>query len=173
MTDKPRNCQSNHSSNAVRCDLSVVQDMKTLLRHATVVVSASLLAFLIAPYVARLGYSFNALTENSSVDGVGAVAALSVGLVWLVFTLALKRPRTQQWMILGFMSPIFFVPLFYQLTAWFSGYGSHTYGFGSPLQIGLMVAGILSWILVPFGLLIGLCSAGVTWLIEPKMHKAA
>ena len=62
----------------------VVQDMKTPLRHAAVVAFASLLAFLAAPYIARLGYSFNALTENSSVDGVGAVAALSVGLVWLV-----------------------------------------------------------------------------------------
>jgi hypothetical protein len=145
--------------------------MKTLLRHAAVVASASLLAFLIAPYVARLGYSFNAFTENSSVDGVGAVAALSVGLVWLVFTLTLKRPRTQQWVILGFLSPILFVPLFYQLTAWFAGYGSQSYGFGSPLQIGLMVAGILSWIFVPLGLLIGLCSAGVTWLVETKMHN--
>ena len=52
---------------------------------------------------------------------MGAVAALSVGLVWLVFTLTLKTPRTQQWMILGFISPIFFVPLFYQLMAWFDG----------------------------------------------------
>jgi hypothetical protein len=145
--------------------------MKTLLRHAAVVASASLLAFLIAPYVARLGYSFNAFTENSPVDGVGAVAALSVGLVWLVFTLALKKPRTQQWVILGFVSPILFVPLFYQLTAWFAGYGSHSYGFGSPLQIGMMVAGILSWIFVPLGLLIGLSSACVTWLIEPKKHN--
>ena len=65
-------------------ELDVVQDMKTPLRHAAVVAFASLLAFLAAPYIARLGYSFNALTENSSVDGVGAVAALSVGLVWLV-----------------------------------------------------------------------------------------
>lgn len=145
--------------------------MKTLLRHAAVVASASLMAFLIAPYVAKLGYSFSAFTEDSSVDGVGTVAALSVGLVWLVFTLALKRPRTQQWMIVGFISPIFFVPLFYQLTAWFAGYGSHSYGFESPLLIGLMVAGILSWIFVPFGLLIGLCSAGVTWLIETTMHN--
>ena len=149
----------------------VVQDMKTPLRHAAVVPFASLLAILAAPYIARLGYSFNAFTENSSVDGVGAVAALSVGLVWLVFTLTLKRPRTQQWMIFGFISPIFFVPLFYQLMAWFGGYGSHSYGFGSPLLIGLMVAGILSWIFVPLVLLIGLCSAGVTRLIEPKMHN--
>ena len=102
----------------------VVQDLKTPLRHAAVVAFASLLAFLAAPYIARLGNSFNTFTENSSVDGVGAVAALSVGLVWLVFTLTLKRPRTQQWMILGFISPIFFVPLFYQLSAWFAGYGA-------------------------------------------------
>ena len=147
--------------------LDVVQEMKTLLRHAAVVASASLLAFLIAPHVARLGYSFIAFTENSSVDGVGPVGALSVGLVWLVFTLTLKRPRTQHWVILGFISPIFFVPLFYQLTAWFPGYGSHSYGFESPLQIGLIVAGILSPVFVPLGLLIGLCSAGVTRLIEP------
>ena len=148
-----------------------MQEMKTLLRHAAVVASASLLAFFITPYIARLGYSFNAFTANSSVDGVGAVAALSVGLVWLVFTLTLRRPRTQQWVILGFISPIFFVPLFYQLTAWFAGYGSHSYGFGSPLQIGLMVAGILSWVFVPLGLLIGLCSAGVIRLIEPKVNN--
>ena len=152
-------------------ELDVVQNMKTLLRHAAVVASASLLAFLIAPYVARVGRPFSAFTANSSVDGVGAGAALSVGLVWLVFSLMLKRPRAQQWVILGFVSPIFFVPLFYQLTAWFAGYGTHSYGFGYPLQIGLMVAGILSWIFVPIGLLIGLCSAGITWLIEPKMHN--
>ena len=84
-------------------ELDVVQDMKTSLRHAAVVASASFLAFLVAPYIARLGYSFSAFTENSSVDGVGAVTALLVGLVWLVFTLTLKRPRTQQWMILGFI----------------------------------------------------------------------
>ena len=145
--------------------------MKTLLRHAAVVASASLLAFFIAPYIARLGNLFNAFTTNSSVDGVGAFAAFSVGLVWLVFTLTLRRPRTQHWVILGFISPIFFVPLFYQLTAWFPGYGSHSYGFESPLQIGFIVAGILSWFFVPLGLLIGLCSAGVTRLIEPKMHN--
>ena len=79
----------------------VVQDMKTPLRHAAVVAFASLLAFLAMPYIARLGYSFNAFTENSSVDGLGAFAALSVGFVWLVFTLTPKRPRTQQGMILG------------------------------------------------------------------------
>jgi hypothetical protein len=75
----------------------MVQEVKTLTRHAAVVASASLLAFLTAPYIARLGYSFNAFSANSSVDGVRAVAALSVGLVWLVFTLTLRRPRTQQW----------------------------------------------------------------------------
>ena len=64
-----------------------------------------------------------------------------------------------------------FVPLFYQLMAWFFVYGFHSYGFGSPLQVGLMVAGILSWIVPPLGLLIGLCSAGVSRLIEPKMHN--
>ena len=148
-----------------------MQEVKTPLRHAAVVAFASLLAFLAAPCIARLGYSFNAFTENSSVDGLGAFAALSVGFVWLVFTLTLKTPRTQQWMILGFISPIFFVPLFHQLMVWFGRYGSHSYGFGSPLEIGLMVAGILSWIFVPLGLLIGLCSAGVTRLIEPKMHN--
>ena len=149
----------------------VVQDMKTPLRHAAVVVFASFLAFLAAPYIARIGYSFNAFIENSSVDGVGAFAALSVGFGWLVFTLTPKMPRTQQWMILGFILPIFFVPLFYQLMAWFTGYGSHSYGFGSPLEISLTVAGILSWIFVPLGLLIGLGSTGVTRLIEPKMHN--
>ena len=148
-----------------------MQEVKTPLRHAAVVASASFLAFLVAPYIARLGYSFNAFTENSPVDSEGAVAALSVGLVWLVFTLTLKSPRTQLWMIFGFISQIFFVPLFYQLMACFVGYGSHSYGFGSPLQVGLMVAGILSWFLLPLGLLIGLCSAGVTRLIEPKMHN--
>ena len=153
---------------------NVVQEMKILLRHAAVVASASLVAFLVAPSIARLGYSFNAFSENSSVEGVGNLAALSVGLVWLVFTLTLKRPRIQQWLILGFISPIFFVPLFYQLTAWFAGYSSHSYGLGYPLKIGLLVAGILSWIFVPLGLLIGLCSAGVTWLIEPKtLHPTA
>ena len=79
----------------------VVQEVKTPLRHAAVVASPFFLAFLVAPYFARLGYSFSAFTENLSVHGVGAVAALSVELVWLVFTLTLKRPRTQQWMILG------------------------------------------------------------------------
>jgi len=145
--------------------------MKTLLRHAAVVAAASLIAFLIAPYIARLGYSFIAFTENASVDGVSAAGALSVGIVWLVFTLMLKRPRTQHWLILGFVSPIFFVPLFYHLTAWFEDYGSHSYGFGDRLQISLIVTGILSWIFVPLGLLIGLSSAGVTWLIEQKKHN--
>ena len=78
-----------------------MRNLKTPLRHAAVVASASFLAFLVAPYIARLGYSFNAFTENSPVDSEGAVAALSVGLVWLVFTLTPKRPRTQQGMILG------------------------------------------------------------------------
>jgi hypothetical protein len=145
-----------------------VQEVKTLTRHAAVVASASLLAFLTVPYIARLGYSFNAFSANSSVDCVRAVAALSLGLVWLVFTLTLRRPRTQQWVILSFISPIFFVPLFYQLADWFAGYGAHSHGFESPLQIGLMVAGILSWIFVPLGVLISLCSAGLTWLIESK-----
>ena len=68
-------------------ELDVVQDMKTSLRHAAVVAPASLLAFLVVPYIARIGYSFHAFTENSSVDGVGAVTALLVGLVWLVLYL--------------------------------------------------------------------------------------
>ncbi len=148
--------------------------MKTLLRHISVVAGAAFLAFLIAPYIARYGYSLSAFTESSAVDGVRAVAALAVGLVWLIFTLALTKPRIQQWMILGFFSPILFVPLFYQFTAWFAGYGSHSYGFGSPLEIGLMVAGMLSWIFVPFGLLIGVSSAVITRLIDNnKMENKA
>ena len=55
-------------------ELDVVQDLKTPLRHAAVVAFASLLAFLAMPYIARLGYSFDAFTENLSVHGVGAVA---------------------------------------------------------------------------------------------------
>ena len=55
--------------------------------------------------------------------------------------------------------------------AWFVVYGSHSYGFGSSLQVDLMVAGILSWIVLPLRLLVGLCSAGVSRLIQPKMHN--
>ena len=65
----------------------VVQEVKTPLRHAAVVAFASLLAFLVVPYITRLGYSFNTFTENLSVDGVGAVTSLLVELVWLVLHL--------------------------------------------------------------------------------------
>jgi len=145
--------------------------MRDIPRHLAVAISTALVAYLVAPYIGRYGYSLNMFTEDTPVDGVGFVAALAVGGVWFVFSLFLREPRFQQWLILGFFSPIISVPLFYQYTAWLSGSGSHSYGFESPLWIGLMVTGILCWIFVPFGLLTGGVSAFVAQFVDKLMQN--
>ena len=125
---------------------------------------AALIAYFVVPYIARYGYSLIAITANTPENGVGLVAAIVVGLVWLMFSLFLRKPKFQQWFILGFFSPIITVPIFYQLTAWISQREQHSYGFGtreSPLWIGLMVTIMLCWLLVPFGLL----TAGISGLV--------
>jgi hypothetical protein len=147
--------------------------MKKLHRHILVVAVAALLAFVISPYLAdfcSFGFSY---TEESSSDILKRVAALAVGLVWLGFTLALRNPRPQKWLILGFLSPILCVPLHYQLSAWFAGYGMGTVGYETPLIEGLMVAGIFSWIFVPCGVIFGSSSAFITWLLEDEEAEQA
>jgi|GEM_PF-5744986 len=145
--------------------------MRTIPRHFAVAIATALVAYLIAPYIARYGYSLNMFTENTPVDGVGSVAAVVTGCVWFVFSLILRKPKLQQWLIIGFFSPVLSVPLFYQLTAWLSDSGSHSYGFGAPLWVGLMVAGMFCWIFVPFGLLTGGVSGFVAKIVDRLMQN--
>ena len=99
---------------------------------------------------------------SSEVDDAGGVAALAVGLVWLLFSLLLKKPRTHQWLALGFISPFLVLPLFLLLGAWFEGHGDPR----TPLYLGFMVAVVFSWLCIPLGLAIGTSSAIITWLFE-------
>jgi ABC-type spermidine/putrescine transport system permease subunit II len=155
-------------------ELDVLQKMKFLPRHFAVAISAAIVALLIAPCIARYGYSLNAFAKGTPVVGVGLVAALAVGSVWFVFSLFLRAPKFHQWLILGFFSPILSVPLFYQITDWLSDYEIHSYGFSfreSPLWKGLMVTLVLCWIFIPFGLLTGVVSAFASKLADKLMQN--
>ncbi len=148
--------------------------MRALPRHFAVAISAAIVAFLVAPCIARYGYSLNAFTEGTPVDDVGLVAALAVGYVWFAFSLFLRTPKFHQWLILGFFSPMLSVPLFYQITDWLSDYELHSYWFGlreSPLWKGLMVTFVLCWIFIPFGLLTGVVSAFASKLAVKLMQN--
>jgi hypothetical protein len=148
--------------------------MRALPRHLAVAISAAIVALLIDPCIARYGYSPNASTEGTLVDCVNLGAALAAGCVWLVFSLLLRKPKFHQWLILGFFSPILSVPLFFQLTDWLSDYELNSYGFGlreSPLWKGFVVAIVLYWISIPFGLLTGVVAAFASKLADKLMQN--
>ena len=129
--------------------------MSRLPRHIIVAIIAGLIGYLAAPKI--LGGS-----AESVLKGIEWHAALVSAGLWFAFSLLLRKPKIQQWLIIGFISPFLGVPLFYQMAAWKSGYGTHLPELGSALFIGLMAAGLLSWILIPVGLLTGGLAAAVS-----------
>lgn len=133
--------------------------MKRLPRHLSVAIVAALVGFFAAPRI--LGGS-----AESVLRGIEWHAALISAGLWFVCSLLLKRPKVQQWLIIGFLSPFVGVPLFYQMAAWRSGYGSQLPELGSALLVGLIAAALLSWILIPVSLFTGGLAAVVSRAFE-------
>lgn len=116
---------------------------------------AAIVGFIAAPRI--LGG-----TAESVLRGIEWHAALVSAGLWFTFSLLLRKPKIQQWLIIGFVSPFIGVPLFYQMAAWKSGYGAQLPELGSALFVGLMAATLLSWLLIPVGLLTGGLAAAVS-----------
>ena len=109
---------------------------------------AAIVGFIAAPRI--LGGS-----AESVLRGIEWHAAMVSAGLWFTFSLLLRKPKIQQWLIIGFVSPFIGVPLLYQMAAWKSGYGSQLPELSSALFVGLMAATLLSWLLIPVGLLTG------------------
>ncbi|QQL44587.1 hypothetical protein [Sulfuriroseicoccus oceanibius] len=122
--------------------------MKRLPRHLSIALVAAIVGFIAAPRI--LGVS-----AESVLRGIEWHAAIVSAGLWFTFSLLLRKPKIQQWLIIGFVSPFIGVPLFYQMAAWKSGYGSQLPELGSALYVGLIAATLLSWLLIPVGLLTG------------------
>ncbi len=129
--------------------------MSRIPRHLTVALMAAIVGFVAAPLI--LGG-----TAESILRGIEWHAALVSAGLWFTFSLLLRKPKIQQWLITGFVSPFIGVPLLYQMAAWKSGYGAQLPELGSALFVGLMAATLLSWLLIPVGLLTGGLAAAVS-----------
>ncbi|MBK1790049.1 hypothetical protein [Persicirhabdus sediminis] len=129
--------------------------MSRLPRHLAIAFIAALVAYIAAPRI--LGEAAESVLRE-----IEWYAALVSAGLWFIFSLILTKPKIQQWLILGFISPFIGLPLFYSIAAWNSGYGTQIPEQGSALLFGLMAAGLLSWLLIPVGLLTGLLAAAVS-----------
>ena len=140
--------------------------MRALLRHLAVALGAAFVAFVTTPSIAQLFSAFSLFMENESATKFGFLAALVSAFLWFLFSLLLRKPKLQQWIIIGFVSPFFDVPLFYQAVAFQSGYGTDFPEIGSALLLGLITAGLISPLLIPIGMVTGAPSSMISRFIE-------
>jgi len=136
-----------------------------IARHACIASSAAIIAFIAAPGVTNYQSSFSLFTENRSVPGVAWITTPIYAALWLVFSLSLRHPRFQQWLILGFISPLICVPMVYLGMAITSGNGWSSIAGFSPLILGLIASWLMSWLLIPIGLMMGVIANFITQML--------
>ena len=73
-------------------------------------------------------------------SGIEWNAAYSFAEDWLLFSVLLWKPNVGKWLILGFISPFVWLPIFYQVIVWHQGYDFYFPELGPALLVGLMTA---------------------------------
>ncbi len=79
--------------------------------------------------------------------------------LWLAFSLCLRKPRPQQWLILGFLSPFLGAPL---TLGTFALLRDHSLSLGLAAEsalFGMLAALLAFWYTIPIGLGMGLVAA--------------
>ena len=130
--------------------------MKRVPRHFLIVIAAIVSFFLMLKFIGT----------PALFSGIEWNAAYSFAGVWLLSSVLLWKPNVGKWLILGFISPFAWLPIFYQVIAWHQGYGFYFPELGSALLVGLLTAGGLFWILIPLGLFCGGFAALISGVFE-------
>jgi hypothetical protein len=129
--------------------------MKHLPRHLSIALAAGLFAFFVIP-------DFAGKLKNVSPYELRIYSAVVSALLWFSLSAYIPKPALKKWMIAGFLSPFLGFPLVYKLAA---TYPNNSFVTGFQLTL------VLSWILIPGGLLMGLIASGISKWFEPGHAK--
>ncbi len=117
-------------------------------RHISIAIAAAFVGFFTLPgmFGPEIG---------SALKGLSVLGAMVSAILWLGFSLMLWRPKTQQWLILGFVSPFLGGSLLFLSLALMSGDIRSVSDLFTALGIGFGWAVTLVWIVVPIGIGMG------------------
>ena len=104
--------------------------MERVTRHFLIVIAAIVSFFLMLKFIG-IPALFSGIEWNT---------AYSFAVVWLLFSVLFWKPNVGKWLILGFISPFVWLPIFYQVIAWHQGYGFYFPELGPALLAGLLTA---------------------------------
>ena len=129
--------------------------IRRIPRHVSIATAAAFVGYLTLP---RMSGS----EPGSALKGLGLPGAIVLVILWFGFSLMLRRPKSQQWLVLGFVSPFVGGPLLFLYLAFAAGgvrSATDLGNVGTALAIGLGGAVMLSWMVVPIGMGMGCIAA--------------